>query len=89
MKTKKEPSLNTFNSEIEEITPQNNHAELGQIEVQQFIGFKLLRNVFEETDMESDNISLLTDNNFEMKERNFVLKPLNIEHLLLAKIGQK
>ena len=89
MKTKKEPSLNTFNSEIEEITPQNNHAELGQIEVQQFTGFKLLRNVFEETDMESDNISLLTDNNFEMKERNFVLKPLNIEHLLLAKIGQK
>ena len=89
MKTKKEPSFNTLYYETEEITHQNNHAELGQIEVQQFTGFKLLRNVFEETDMDSDNISLLTDNNFEMKERNFVLKPLNIEHLLLAKIGQK
>ena len=86
MKTKKEPSLNTFNSEIEEITPQNNHAELGQIEVQQFIGFKLLRNVFEE---KSDNISLFTENDFEMKGQNFVLKPLNIEQLLLAQIGQK
>ena len=86
MKTKKEPSFNTVNSETEEITHQNNQAELGQIEVQQFIGFKLLRNVFEE---KSDNISLFTENDFEMKGQNFVLKPLNIEQLLSAQIGQK
>jgi hypothetical protein len=79
MKTKKEPSLNTVNSEIEVITSQNNHAELGQIEVQQFTGFKLLRNVFEE---KSDKILQLEKSLLELEgmayQKGILLRSSNL-----------